>query len=183
MLGKAFGALGDVGKQIWVPQAQKLVRQVDDLTGGDRRHWQRSVKGLSDAKKAAGEAIDTLKRPRAQNRHDFGEPKAPAALRKRAQSIRAEAELRQAAAIRRARGRCAQGACALETRPTTGKEARRAGREGKAAQSEQTDSASDDDLTRASATRWTRCRSVERRRGRGGGGRGLSLTSRSIWTT
>ena len=32
-LGKAFGALGDVGKQI-VPQAQKLVRQVDDLTGG-----------------------------------------------------------------------------------------------------------------------------------------------------
>ena len=33
MLGKAFGALGDVGKQI-VPQPQKLVRQVDDLTGG-----------------------------------------------------------------------------------------------------------------------------------------------------
>ena len=33
VLGKAFGALGDVGKQI-VPQAQKLVRQVDDLTGG-----------------------------------------------------------------------------------------------------------------------------------------------------
>ena len=30
---EAFGALGDVGKQI-VPQAQKLVRQVDDLTGG-----------------------------------------------------------------------------------------------------------------------------------------------------
>ena len=32
-LGKAFGALGDMGKQI-MPQAQKLVKQVDGMTGG-----------------------------------------------------------------------------------------------------------------------------------------------------
>ena len=52
-LGKAFGALGDVGKQI-VPQAQKLVRQVDDLTGGVIGGIGKAVgKGLSDAQKAA----------------------------------------------------------------------------------------------------------------------------------
>ena len=60
MLGKAFGALGDVGKQI-VPQAQKLVRQVDDLTGGMIGGIGKAVgKGLSDAQKAAGKAIDKL---------------------------------------------------------------------------------------------------------------------------
>ena len=59
-LGKAFGALGDVGKQI-VPQAQKLVRQVDDLTGGVIGGIGKAVgKGLSDAQKAAGKAIDKL---------------------------------------------------------------------------------------------------------------------------
>ena len=50
VLGKAFGALGDVGKQI-VPQAQKLVRQVDDLTGGMIGGIGKAVgKGLSDAR-------------------------------------------------------------------------------------------------------------------------------------
>ena len=98
-LGKAFGALGDVGKQI-VPQAQKLVRQVDDLTGGMIGGIGKAVgKGLSDAQKAAGKAIDKLSGDKGEIVVDFGEekPKAPAALRKRAQSIRAEAELKQAA--------------------------------------------------------------------------------------
>ncbi len=61
VLGKAFGALGDVGKQI-VPQAQKLVRQVDDLTGGMIGGIGKAVgKGLSDAQKAAiAKMADTL---------------------------------------------------------------------------------------------------------------------------
>ena len=61
VLGKAFGALGDVGKQI-VPQAQKLVRQVDDLTGGMIGGIGKAVgKGLSDAQKAAiAEMADML---------------------------------------------------------------------------------------------------------------------------
>ena len=89
VLGKAFGALGDVGKQI-VPQAQKLVRQVDDLTGGMIGGIGKAVgKGLSDAQKAAGKAIDKLSGDKGEIVVDFGEekPKAPAALRKRAQSI------------------------------------------------------------------------------------------------
>ena len=92
-LGKAFGALGDVGKQI-VPQAQKLVRQVDDLTGGVIGGIGKAVgKGLSDAQKAAGKAIDKLSGDKGEIVIDFGEgkPKAPAALRERAKTIRAEA--------------------------------------------------------------------------------------------
>ena len=96
VLGKAFGALGDVGKQI-VPQAQKLVRQVDDLT--------------------AGKAIDKLSGDKGEIVVDFGEekPKAPAALRKRAQSIRAEAELKQAAGDQEGARALRAKAYALET--------------------------------------------------------------------
>ena len=95
VLGKAFGALGDVGKQI-VPQAQKLVRQVDDLTG---------------------KAIDKLSGDKGEIVVDFGEekPKAPAALRKRAQSIRAEAELKQAAGDQEGARALRAKAYALET--------------------------------------------------------------------
>ena len=98
-LGKAFGALGDVGRQI-VPQAQKLVKQVDDLTGGVIGGLGKAVgKGLSDAQKAAGKAIDKLSGDKGEIVIDFGEekPKAPAALRERAKTIRTEAELKQAA--------------------------------------------------------------------------------------
>ena len=74
-LGKAFGALGDVGKQI-VPQAQKLVRQVDDLTGGVIGGIGKAVgKGLSDAQKAAGKAIDKLSGDKGEIVIDFGEEK------------------------------------------------------------------------------------------------------------
>ena len=117
VLGTAFGALGDVGKQI-VPQAQKLVRQVDDLTGGMIGGIGKAVgKGLSDAQKAAGKAIDKLSGDKGEIVVDFGEekPKAPAALRKRAQSIRAEAELKQAAGDQEGARALRAKAYALET--------------------------------------------------------------------
>ena len=117
VLGKAFDALGDVGKQI-VPQAQKLVRQVDDLTGGMIGGIGKAVgKGLSDAQKAAGKAIDKLSGDKGEIVVDFGEekPKAPAALRERAQSIRAEAELKQAAGDQEGARALRAKAYALET--------------------------------------------------------------------
>ena len=100
-LGKAFGALGDMGKQI-MPQAQKLVKQVDGMTGGVIGGIGKVVgKGLSDAQKAAGKAIDKLSGDKGEIVIDLGmkkeSPKAPEALRKRAQDIRAEAEIKQAA--------------------------------------------------------------------------------------
>ena len=116
-LGKAFGALGDVGKQI-VPQAQKLVRQVDDLTGGVIGGLGKAVgKGLSDAQKAAGKAIDKLSGDKGEIVIDFGEekPKAPAALRERAKTIRTEAELKQAAGDQEGARELRAKAYALET--------------------------------------------------------------------
>ena len=108
-LGKAFGALGDVGKQI-VPQAQKLVRQVDDLTGGVIGGIGKAVgKGLSDAQKAAGKAIDKLSGDKGEIVIDFGEGKPSGG--------RAGTTRKGLRAGNRGRRR--------------GKEARRAGREGK----------------------------------------------------
>ena len=116
-LGKAFGALGDVGRQI-VPQAQKLVKQVDDLTGGVIGGLGKAVgKGLSDAQKAAGKAIDKLSGDKGEIVIDFGEekPKAPAALRERAKTIRTEAELKQAAGDQEGARELRAKAYALET--------------------------------------------------------------------
>lgn len=116
-LGKAFGALGDVGRQI-VPQAQKLVKQVDNLTGGVIGGLGKAVgKGLSDAQKAAGKAIDKLSGDKGEIVVDFGEekPKAPAALRERAKTIRTEAELKQAAGDQEGARELRAKAYALET--------------------------------------------------------------------
>ena len=116
-LGKAFGALGDVGRQI-VPQAQKLVKQVDDLTGGVIGGLGKAVgKGLSDAQKAAGKAIDKLSGDKGEIVVDFGgeKPKAPAALRERAKTIRTEAELKQAAGDQEGARELRAKAYALET--------------------------------------------------------------------
>ena len=116
-LGKAFGALGDVGRQI-VPQAQKLVKQVDDLTGGVIGGLGKAVgKGLSDAQKAAGKAIDKLSGDKGEIVIDFGEekPKAPSALRERAKTIRTEAELKQAAGDQEGARELRAKAYALET--------------------------------------------------------------------
>ncbi|MBQ7053215.1 MAG: DUF4097 family beta strand repeat protein [Clostridia bacterium] len=59
-LNKAFGALGDFTQSI-MPEAKKLVRQMDDATGGVLRGLGKAAKkGLRDAQKAAEEAIDRL---------------------------------------------------------------------------------------------------------------------------
>ena len=149
VLGKAFGALGDVGKQI-VPQAQKLVRQVDDLTGGMIGGIGKAVgKGLSDAQKAAGKAIDKLSGDKGEIVVDFGEekPKAPAALRERAQGIRAEAELKQAAGDQEGARELRAKAYALETEADdVEKKLAELAEKEKTAKPEQTDSASDDEF-------------------------------------
>ncbi len=118
-LGKAFGVLGDMGKQI-VPQAQKLVKQVDGMTGGVIGGLGKVVgKGLSDAQKAAGKAIDKLSGDKGEIIIDFGgkkeEPKAPAALRERAKDIRAEAEIKQAAGDQEGARQLRAKAYAMET--------------------------------------------------------------------
>ena len=118
-LGKAFGALGDMGKQI-MPQAQKLVKQVDGMTGGVIGGIGKAVgKGLSDAQKAAGKAIDKLSGDKGEIVIDLGKkkesPKAPEALRKRAQDIRAEAEIKQAAGDQEGARQLRAKAYAMET--------------------------------------------------------------------
>ena len=118
-LGKAFGVLGDMGKQI-VPQAQKLVKQVDGMTGGVIGGLGKVVgKGLSDAQKAAGKAIDKLSGDKGEIVIDFGgkkeESKAPAALRERAKDIRAEAEIKQAAGDQEGARQLRAKAYAMET--------------------------------------------------------------------
>ena len=151
-LGKAFGALGDMGKQI-VPQAQKLVKQVDDLTGGVIGGLGKAVgKGLSDAQKAAGKAIDKLSGDKGEIVIDFGEekPKAPTALRERAKTIRAEAELKQAAGDQEGARELRAKAYALETEAdeVEKKLAELAEKEKaeKAEQAERADSDSDDEF-------------------------------------
>lgn len=118
-LGKAFGALGDMGKQI-MPQAQKLVKQVDGMTGGVIGGIGKVVgKGLSDAQKAAGKVIDKLSGDKGEIVIDLGKkkesPKAPEALRKRAQDIRAEAEIKQAAGDQEGARQLRAKAYAMET--------------------------------------------------------------------
>ena len=118
-LGKAFGALSDMGKQI-MPQAQKLVKQVDGMTGGVIGGIGKVVgKGLSDAQKAAGKAIDKLSGDKGEIVIDLGKkkesPKAPEALRKRAQDIRAEAEIKQAAGDQEGARQLRAKAYAMET--------------------------------------------------------------------
>ena len=118
-LGKAFGALGDMGKQI-MPQAQKLVKQVDGMTGGVIGGIGKVVgKGLSDAQKAAGKAIDKLSGDKGEIVIDLGKkkesPKVPEALRKRAQDIRAEAEIKQAAGDQEGARQLRAKAYAMET--------------------------------------------------------------------
>jgi len=106
-LNKAFAALGDFGQAI-LPEAKKLVRQVDDATGGVIKDIGRAAKkGLRDAQKAAEETIDRLSGEKGELIFDFGPKKTaekPAddgmekakQLRKEAADLRAEAGLKQA---------------------------------------------------------------------------------------
>ena len=71
-LGKAFSALGDFSQAI-VPEAKKLYGQMDEATGGVLGKLGRAArKGMRDAQKAAGEAIDRLSKENGELVFDFG---------------------------------------------------------------------------------------------------------------
>lgn len=118
-LNKAFSALGDFSQAI-VPEAKKLVKEVDGVTGGMLGKLGRAAKkGMRDAQKAAGDALDKLSKEQGELVFDFG-PKKPkeeepvsefdmggterhetkdavqeaSVLRERAKDIRAEAALK-----------------------------------------------------------------------------------------
>ena len=105
-LNKAFTALGELGRS-FMPQAKKLVRQVDDATGGVILDFGRAVnKGMKDAQKAANEAIDRFSGEKGEITIDFGkreekpqqaaQPKqTPQELREEAKDLRAQAGFKQ----------------------------------------------------------------------------------------
>ena len=71
-LGKAFSALGDFSQAI-MPEAKKLYGQMDEATGGVLGKLGRAAKkGMRDAQKAAGEAIDRLSKENGELVFDFG---------------------------------------------------------------------------------------------------------------
>ena len=71
-LNKAFSALGSFGKSI-MPQAKKLVREVDHATGGALGSVGKAVnKTVKDAQKVAGEAIDKMSEKGGELVFDFG---------------------------------------------------------------------------------------------------------------
>lgn len=99
-LNSVFSALGDFGRSV-MPQAKKLVRDVDNATGGMVKDVGRAVnRGMRDAQKAAGEAIDRMNRRDAQSAQGT-EPQAeqPAQsadeLRETAKDLRAQAALKR----------------------------------------------------------------------------------------
>ena len=71
-LSRAFSALGGFGQAI-MPEAKKLVGQMDDVSGGMLSKLGRATKkGLRGAQKAAGEAIDRLSGDGRELVFDFG---------------------------------------------------------------------------------------------------------------
>ena len=71
-LGKAFSALGDFSQAI-MPEAKKFYGQMDEATGGVLGKLGRAAKkGMRDAQKAAGEAIDKLSKESGELVFDFG---------------------------------------------------------------------------------------------------------------
>jgi len=95
-LNKAFAALGDFGQAI-VPEAKKLVRQMDDATGGVIRDIGKAAKkGLRDAQKAAEKTIDRLSGEKGELVFDFGakqeEQQAADDGAAKAEKLRSEAE-------------------------------------------------------------------------------------------
>ena len=76
-LNKAFTALGDFSQAI-MPEAKKLCGQMDEATGGVLGKLGRAAKkGMRDAQKAAGEAIDKLSKESGELVFDFGANKEP----------------------------------------------------------------------------------------------------------
>lgn len=71
-LNKAFSVLGDFSQSI-VPEAKKLVREVDGVTGGVLGKLGRAAKkGMRDAQKAAGDVLDKLSKEQGELVFDFG---------------------------------------------------------------------------------------------------------------
>ena len=71
-INKAFSALGDFSQAI-MPEAKKLYGQMDEATGGVLGKLGRVArKGMRDAQKAAGEAIDRLSKESGELVFDFG---------------------------------------------------------------------------------------------------------------
>ncbi len=100
-LNSVFSALGDFGRSV-MPQARKLVREVDNATGGMVKDVGRAVnRGMRDAQKAAGEAIDRMNCREAQGEQrseTTAEQPAQSAheLRETAKDLRAQAALKRA---------------------------------------------------------------------------------------
>ena len=127
-LGKAFSALGDLGQTL-MPQTRKFVREVDDATGGVLSGIGKAVrKGMIDAQKAAGDAIDRMSGDKGELVFDFGPgrnadaprtQKTPQALRDEAADIRAQAELKEAAGDQEGARELRAQAYALETQAET----------------------------------------------------------------
>jgi len=100
-LNKAFSALSGFGQSI-MPQAKKLVRQVDEATGGAIKGMGKAVnKSVKDAQKAAGDAIDRMSDMSGEIILDFGrrgaekKPGEPEKLRREAEDLRAQAGFKQ----------------------------------------------------------------------------------------
>lgn len=96
-LNKAFTMLGDWGQSI-MPQAKKLVRQMDDATGGVISEIGRAVeKGVKDAQKAAGEMLDKVQQEKPDAKDAEWVPgKTPEDMREEAKDLRAQAGLKRA---------------------------------------------------------------------------------------
>ena len=142
-LNKAFSALGDISQAI-VPEAKKLVREVDDVTGGVLGKLGRAAKkGVLDAQKAAGDVLDKLSKEQGELVFDFGPKKreekeeefasesggdAPepseteeaaceaAVLREQAKDLRAEAAIKDVTGDREGAQKLLDRANELETR-------------------------------------------------------------------
>lgn len=71
-LNKAFSAIGDFSQAI-MPEAKKLAKEMDGMTGGMLGKIGRAAKkGVRGAQKAAGEALDKLSGDRGELVFDFG---------------------------------------------------------------------------------------------------------------
>lgn len=123
-LNKAFTALSDFGQSI-MPQAKKLVRQMDDVTGGVIKNMGKAVdKGVKDAQKTASDALDKMSNMSGELVFDFGkkeEPahkkaeKTPEEMREEAKDLRAQAEIKQVTGDQEGARELRAQAYALET--------------------------------------------------------------------
>ena len=115
-LNKAFTMLGDWGQSI-MPQAKKLVQQMDDATGGVLSEIGRAVeKGVKDAQKAAGEMLDKVQqeKPDVQDA-EYDPKKTPEDLREEAKDLRAQAGLKRVIGDNASADTLCEQADALET--------------------------------------------------------------------